>query len=169
MHKWEVGPRGKGSQFVSTLLGHWDPNMFLRLKAASYLKEMEGPTQSHAAGMNMEQSAWTRVLRCVAKLGMFVEDQAGARCKCQAETRWVWVWEVAPSLWIVLGLCWKVAVSTDTWSQRFGGEWVLGFHSRTEVQECGMPQGDSGRQNSPPGGNRVFCKTGTWIPEPGDA
>ena len=60
--------------------------MFLRLKAASYLKGMEGPTQSHAAGMNMEQSTWTRVLWCVAKLGMFVEDQAGARCKCQAET-----------------------------------------------------------------------------------
>ena len=45
---------------------------------------------------------------------------------------------------------------------------MLGFHSRTEVQECGMPMVDSGRQNSPPGGNRVFCKTGTWSPEPGD-
>ena len=84
------------------------------------------------------------------------------------DSRWVWVWEVAPSLWIVLRLCWKVAVSIDTWSQRFGGESVLGFHSRTEVQECGMPMVDSGRQNSPPGGNRVFCKTGTWSPEPGD-
>lgn len=33
----------------------------------------------------MGQSTWTQVLWCVAKLGMFVEDWAGARCKCQAE------------------------------------------------------------------------------------
>lgn len=145
---------------------------------SKYVSEAEscilskGNGRSHSESCSRNEHGTERLdpgPRCVAKLGMFVEDQAGARCKCQAETRWVWVWEVAPSLWIVLGLCWKVAVSTDTWSQRFGGEWVLGFHSRTEVQECGMPQGDSGRQNSPPGGNRVFCKTGTWIPEPGDA
>lgn len=85
------------------------------------------------------------------------------------DSRRVWVWEAASSLWTVLGLCWKVAVSIDTWSQRFGGEWVLGFHSRTEVQECGMPTVASGRQNSPPSGNRVFCKTGTCTPEPGDS
>lgn len=59
--------------------------MFLRLKAGSYLKRMKCPTQHHEAGVNMGQSTWTQVLWCVAKLGMFVEDWAGARCKCQAE------------------------------------------------------------------------------------
>lgn len=71
---------------LGVLCLHWDPNTFLGLKAASYLKGMEGPTQRHEAGMNTGQSVWTQVLWCVAKLGMFVEDQAGARCKCQAET-----------------------------------------------------------------------------------
>lgn len=58
-----MGQRVKDSQSGSALLGHWDPNTFLGLKAASYLKGMEGPTQRHEAGVNTGQSVWTRSFR----------------------------------------------------------------------------------------------------------
>ena len=136
---------------------------------SNYVSETESSVL--AGGNGMRLSTWTKGLRGLTKC-------CWARGVCRGrvwsemqvpgkDSRRVWVWEVETPLWIVLGLCWKVAVSIDAWPQRCSGEWGLGSSSRTEVQERGVTTVASGRENSPLSRNRVVCKTGAWSPDPG--
>lgn len=87
---------------------------------SNHVSEAESRVLSEENGLG--QSAWIESLLCAAKLGMFIEDGAGARCSCQAETPG----RSGSERWFVLGLCWKAALSTALRSQKHREKWALG-------------------------------------------